>query len=68
MHIIDNLITTTYLLRAYNNRGNAYDGRGKHDLAFEDYSRAIESNPNDADAYFYRGFTYELKRDFGEGY
>ena len=58
----NNLILT----RAYNNRGNAYEGRGKHDLAFEDYSMAIEINPDDADAYFYRGFTYELKRDFGE--
>ena len=53
------------LARAYNNRGNAYEGKGKRDLAFEDYSEAIELNPNNADAYFYRGFTYEeLKRDF----
>ena len=54
------------LVRAYNNRGNAYEGKGKHDLAFEDYSMAIKINPDDADAYFYRGFTYELKRNFGE--
>ena len=56
----DNLILT----RAYNNRGNAYEGKGEHDLAFEDYSMAIKINPDDADAYFYRGFTYELRRDF----
>lgn len=52
------------LVRAYNNRGNAYEGKGKRDLAFEDYSMAIEINPNDADAYFYRGFTYELEHNF----
>ena len=57
----DNLILT----RAYNNRGNAYEGKRKYDLAFEDYSMAIKIDPDDADAYFYRGFTYEeLKRDF----
>ena len=56
----DNLILT----RAYNNRGNAYEGKGKHDLAFEDYSMVIKINPDNADAYFYRGFTYELKLDF----
>ena len=54
------------LVRTYNNRGNAYEGKGEHNLAFEDYSMAIEINPDDADAYFYRGFTYELKRNFGE--
>ena len=52
------------LARAYNNRGNAYDGKGRNDLAFEDYSMAIEVNPDNADAYFYRGFTYEVKRNF----
>ena len=51
------------LARAYNNRGNAYEGKGKQDLALEDYSMAIEINPDDADAYFYRGFTYELKQN-----
>ena len=55
----DNLM----LNRAYNNRGNAYDGKGEQDLAFDDYSMAIESNPDEADAYFYRGFIYEGKRD-----
>lgn len=58
----DNLMLT----RAYNNRGNAYDGKGEHDSAFEDYSKAIEINPDDADAYFYRGFIYQLKRNFGK--
>ena len=52
------------LVRAYNKRGNAYDGIGKRDSAFEDYSMAIEINPDDDDAYFYRGFTYELKGDY----
>ena len=53
------------LARAYNNRGNAYDGKGQKDSAFEDYSMAIETDPDDADAYFYRGSTYELKGNFG---
>ncbi|MDE0484015.1 MAG: tetratricopeptide repeat protein [Candidatus Poribacteria bacterium] len=48
--------------RAYNNRGNAYDGKRKQDLAFEDYSMAIKINPDDPDAYLYRGFIYESKR------
>lgn len=54
------------LVRAYNNRGNAYDGTGRNDLAFEDYSMAIKTDPNNADAYFYRGFIYDSKRDFGK--
>ena len=58
----DNLMLT----RAYNNRGNAYDGKGEQDLAFDDYSMAIKINPDDADAYFYRGSTYGLKRNVGE--
>ena len=49
------------LARAHNNRGNAYDGKGQNDLAFEDYNMAVKANPDDADAYFYRGFTYESK-------
>lgn len=55
----DNFILT----RAYNNRGNAYEGKGKQDLAFEDYSMAIGIDPDNADAYFYRGFIYELKQN-----
>ena len=53
------------LVRVYNNRGNAYDGKKQNDSALEDYSMAIETDQNNADAYFYRGSTYELKRNFG---
>ena len=56
----DNFILT----RAYNNRGNAYDGKGKPDLAFKDYSIAILNRSYNADAYFYRGFIYESKHDY----
>ena len=65
-HVIDWQPDDSILVRAYNRRGNAYEGKGKQDLAFEDYSMAIKINPDDADAYFYRGFTYELKGNFGE--
>ena len=54
------------LSRVYSNRGNAYEGKGEHDLAFKDYSKVIEINPDDADAYFCRGFIYELKRNSEE--
>ena len=62
--IVINLQPDSHILaRAYNNRGNAYDGKGQNDLAFKDYSMAIEANPNDADAYFYRGFIYESEHN-----
>ncbi|MCX5657858.1 MAG: tetratricopeptide repeat protein [Candidatus Omnitrophica bacterium] len=36
-------------------RGCANDHLGKYKEAIDDYSRAIERNPYDADALYYRG-------------
>ena len=43
---------------AYNNRGLAYDDKGKLDNAIKDYTNAIKINPNFAYAYNNRGYTY----------
>ncbi len=50
---------------SYDNRGTAYTLQGQYDLAFEDFSRAIELNPSLASAYNNRGFIYSKqgKRD-----
>jgi tetratricopeptide (TPR) repeat protein len=40
-----------------NNKGEFYD----IDSAFDDYTEAIRRNPNDAEAYFYRGCLYKNK-------
>jgi tetratricopeptide (TPR) repeat protein len=40
-----------------NNKGEFYDV----DSAFDDYTEAIRKNPNDAEAYFYRGCLYKNK-------
>lgn len=43
---------------AYYGRGNAYRLLGNYDTAIQDYNRAIELNPQYADAYFNRGLVY----------
>jgi tetratricopeptide (TPR) repeat protein len=37
------------------NRGSAFEAKGDHDLAIADYGKAIEINPQDAEAYYNRG-------------
>jgi tetratricopeptide (TPR) repeat protein len=49
---------------AYNNRGTLYYNQQKYELALSDYSKAIEINPNYANAYNNRGVVYALTRDF----
>ena len=46
---------------AYTNRGNAYNDKGDYDLAIQDYTKAIELTPDDAEAYYNRGNAYALK-------
>ena len=46
----------------YKRRPNiAYDSRGKVGLAIEDHNKAIELNPDDAEAYYNRGVAYGVK-------
>ena len=40
---------------AYYNRALAYENKNKLDLAIADFSEAIRLNPDDADAFLYRG-------------
>ena len=50
--------------RAHANRAIAYhQARGELDRAIADYNRAIELDPNDADAYNGRGVAFEAKGD-----
>jgi tetratricopeptide (TPR) repeat protein len=45
--------------KAYNVRGNILFNLGDTHKALDNYSKAIKINPNYADAYINRGFTYE---------
>src|SRR5215471_15294966 len=49
---------------AYNNRGNAYSGKGEYDHAIADYDRAIELDPKNVTAYINRGFAYKQKGEY----
>ncbi len=43
---------------AYFNRGNAYDDLGQYQRAIQDYTRAIQLDPDLAQAYYNRGIVY----------
>ncbi len=47
----------------YSNRGNAYSDKGDKDRAIQDYDKAIELNPQNADAFNNRGVVYRNKGD-----
>ena len=49
---------------AYFNRGLLRCSQGCSDLAFVDYEKAIQLNPNFAEAYVERGSVYDLKHRF----
>ena len=55
---------TLTLAKAYYNRGNAYNQKGEYDRAIEDYAKAIELKPHDANTYYNRGIAYYSKDDF----
>ena len=48
--------------KAYNSRGTAYNFKGEHNRAIEDFSKVIALDPNDAyAAYTNRGLAYYRK-------
>ena len=47
------------MLYAYNNRGNVYSNLGEHHKAIDDYTKAIELDPQGAYAYKNRGLAYK---------
>ncbi len=47
-------------------RGLAYKEKGKYDEAISDYSKALEINPRDAEAYYNRGIVYNRKGQYDE--
>jgi tetratricopeptide (TPR) repeat protein len=52
------------LSNIYSSRGTAYDRKGDHDRAIQDYNEAILLNPKNAAAYLSRGESYYGKRDY----
>jgi tetratricopeptide (TPR) repeat protein len=54
----DTLIKNQFNHRAHYNIGNAYQREGSRDKAIEHYKRAIDLNPNYADAYVNLGVAY----------
>jgi len=47
----------------FHNRGNRHGRNGSYELAIADYNKAIELDPNLADAYYDRGISfYEVER------
>src|SRR5208282_5114912 len=53
------------LVIAYNNRGNAYTGKGQYELAIRDYDESIKLNPNYAKSFNNRGIAYQKKGEYG---
>ena len=49
---------------AYNNRGNAYTGKGEYELAVKDYDKSINLNSNNAIAFNNRGVAYKKKSEY----
>jgi tetratricopeptide (TPR) repeat protein len=55
-------------VRAYYNRGLAYQGKGDLDQAFLDYNKALKLNPKYAKAYNNRGLAYQDKGDLDQAF
>jgi regulator of sirC expression with transglutaminase-like and TPR domain len=45
-------------------RGEAFLERGEGDSAIREFTEAIRLNPNNAEAYYYRGFVYGMNNDY----
>ncbi len=56
--------TQKTLAIAYNNRGNAYTGKGEYDRAIKDFDESIKLNPNNASAIFNRAEAYLNKGEY----
>jgi tetratricopeptide (TPR) repeat protein len=50
----------------YVNRGSAYKNLKQYDKAINDYNKAIELNPADADAYYDRGIIYYYLKQYNK--
>lgn len=50
---------TSYLAVAYNNRGNGYKAIGEYDRAIQDFTQAIQLNPEYALAFYNRANAYD---------
>ena len=50
--------------RAYHGRGMAYGAKGDIDKAIEDFTKAIQYEPDHAEAYYHRGNSYVIKDEF----
>ena len=56
------------MLLAYSNRGATYEKKGNFDNAIEDFTTAIEHQPDYAQAYNNRGIAYDGKGEHDLGY
>lgn len=54
-------VDTSNISVAYYSRGIAYGEKNEYDTAIEDYNKAIQLNPNFAEAYNNRGYAYHKK-------
>ena len=50
----------------YNNRGISYKEKGELDRALKDFNKALELNPDFAEAYNNRGIAYGIKGQVDE--
>ena len=55
-----------FLIRPYNNLGEAYDKIGKYDLAIEEFEAALRLNPNYFFALSNLGNIYGKKKEYGQ--
>ena len=64
----DTVHKSPHKARPYNNRGLAYQNKGDFNLAFSDYSKTIEIDPKDAEAYKNRAEVYFLNKKYDQAW